>query len=134
MGLSKSMENSDQQASSENLCQGCSLCCRYVSIEIPKPDNAEDLDVAIWYLYHGHKIFVDADGWYLQVDRDCQNLDDAGACRIYETRPQVCRDYDISDCEKHSPTAYWKIFNTAEDLREFMKDNPACEIKNPNEK
>ncbi len=116
-----------------NLCQGCVRCCQYVSVEIPRPDNTEDLDIAIWYLHHGHQIFVDADGWYLQVDRDCLNLKD-GACAIYETRPQVCRDYDISDCEKHNPNAYWQIFTTAKELADFVKANPECKVKNPNEK
>lgn len=124
----------ETEEGSSNPCQGCSRCCRYVSVEIPKPDNPEDLDIAIWYLYHGHKIFVDADGFYLQVDRDCKYLNSEGRCGIYENRPVICRDYDVADCEQNKPGAYWRIFSTAEELKEFVSENPKCEIKNIDEK
>jgi Fe-S-cluster containining protein len=118
----------------EDSCRNCSVCCQYISVKIDKPDNLEDLDIAIWYLYHGTRIFVDADGWYLQLDAKCQHLGLNGLCKIYKDRPHVCRDYKVFECEKNCKNAYWIIFNTADELKKFVADNPKCKVSNPNEK
>jgi len=121
----------DADGSSENLCRGCSNCCRYISIEMDPPNNPEDLDAAIWYLYHGMSIFVDEDGWYLQANADCQQLNAAGECKIYQTRPNICRHYAQAECEKNNPEVYWHYFKTVDELKAYLRDNPTCEPKKP---
>lgn len=32
----------------------------------------------------------------IKISHRCQQLDELGYCRIYETRPQICRSYDCS--------------------------------------
>ena len=122
---------SDDDGSSANLCEGCSTCCRYVSAKIDPPSNPEDLDMAIWYLYHGLSIFVDEDGWYLQINADCSQLNEAGECKVYDTRPIICRNYSQIECEKNNPDAYWHYFKTPEELQAYLKDNPTCKSKKP---
>ncbi|MFN7965318.1 MAG: YkgJ family cysteine cluster protein [Acidobacteriota bacterium] len=42
-------------------------------------------------------VWVDDDEWYVQVDRKCKHLQSNNLCGIYETRPQICRDYAIPE-------------------------------------
>ncbi len=37
--------------------------------------------------------------WYILVHTKCKHLRDDNLCGIYETRPQICRDYTTDNCE-----------------------------------
>ena len=80
-------------------CHKCSaLCCRYFALQIDTPEDAEDFDSIKWYLIHEDTwVWVDDDEWYVQVDRKCKHLQSNNLCGIYETRPQICRDYAIPE-------------------------------------
>lgn len=107
----------------KNLCQGCSACCRYFSVKINAPDNPKDLDTAAWYLYHKAKIFLDDEGWFVQIDADCMNLNQKGECMIYATRPNICREYAFEDCEKCNPKGFCLTFETVKELQNYLKDS-----------
>ncbi len=83
------------------LCEHCSAaCCRYVAIEIDKPTSARDYDDIRWYLMHeGVVIFVEEGDWFVQFRTKCKNLRADNMCGVYETRPQICRDYKAEDCD-----------------------------------
>ena len=40
-------------------------------------------------------------------------------CGIYETRPQICRDYTTSECEFEDDWCYEKYFETPEQIDEY---------------
>ncbi|HZM15185.1 MAG TPA: YkgJ family cysteine cluster protein [Candidatus Krumholzibacteria bacterium] len=83
-------------------CARCTaLCCQYVSTEIDAPTTAKDFDNIRWYLMHpGVRVFVEEAGsWFLQFMSRCENLGADNLCRIYDRRPQICRDLQPTSCE-----------------------------------
>jgi Fe-S-cluster containining protein len=42
-------------------------------------------------------------------------------CGIYETRPQICRDYSTDNCEFDEDAVYEMYFETAEQVAEYME-------------
>ena len=85
----------------EVLCSHCAAkCCRYFALPIDTPKDWQDFDFIRWYLLHeGAAIFTDEGCWYLLVNNRCKHLRDDQRCDIYDTRPQICRDYTTADCE-----------------------------------
>ena len=83
----------------EVLCDHCAAkCCRYFALPIDKPKEWEDFDYIRWYLLHERAaVFVEEDCWYLLVQNRCKHLRDDHLCDIYDTRPQICRDYTTAE-------------------------------------
>ena len=58
----------------------------------------------LWQISHGDiDIYKDEDGWFLLINNRCMHILPGGGCGIYETRPQVCRDYSNDYCEYDEP-------------------------------
>ncbi len=92
--------NSDNKC---DLCEG-SKCCNYITQEIDTPRSMDEFDTLLWQLAHkNNQAYKDEDGWFLLVYTKCQFLQDDGRCGIYETRPQMCRDYTNDYCEYDAP-------------------------------
>jgi len=86
-----------------DLCEG-SKCCNYITQEIDTPRSIEDFDTLLWQLAHTNvQAYKDEDGWFLLVNNKCQFLGDQGRCKIYDSRPQMCRDYSNDYCEYDAP-------------------------------
>ena len=108
-----------------NLCEHCSgLCCRYIALPIDEPDCKDEFDDVRWYLLHGGvSVFVEDGDWYLNIETECRHLQPDNRCGIYETRPQVCRDYSTETCEYHAGEyGYDRHFLTPEDLAEYERE------------
>jgi len=78
-------------------CVACGQrCCRSISFEVDTPASPEDFDHLRWMLAH-HNVFVyiEHGEWYVEVAVDCAMLEDDGSCRIYETRPAICREHGV---------------------------------------
>lgn len=107
----------------ESLCDYCTAkCCQYFALPIETPTCRADLDSIRWYMLHEHvSIFVDSDTWYLMVHTRCRKLRDDHLCGIYETRPQICRDYSTENCEYAGDGCYDQLFETPEQLWEYME-------------
>lgn len=103
---------------------GCSLCCRYVSVEIAKPRSRGSIDQARWLVSHKDVwIFVDSkDRWYAQFSTPCEHLDVlTHRCGIYEDRFQICREYKVQDCEATVGAGTEKrLFRSLEDLDRYL--------------
>ncbi|MGV8151620.1 MAG: YkgJ family cysteine cluster protein [Candidatus Nanoarchaeia archaeon] len=84
-------------------CLGCNaLCCKYVSVEIDKPKNKKDCQEILWYLHHKNVyVFIESKEWYIQFITKCRHLDKDFKCKIYKTRPKICKEHDIEGCERH---------------------------------
>jgi Fe-S-cluster containining protein len=81
-------------------CLNCGLCCSYVAVEIDEPTTLKAATDILWYLYHQNIcIYAEGDEWMVQIEARCQHYQDDHKCAIYETRPQICRDYDETNCE-----------------------------------
>ena len=107
----------------EVLCQYCTAkCCRYFALPIDTPTRRKDFEFLRWYLMHGEaSIFVEGKTWYLMVHAVCRNLQDDHRCAIYETRPQICRDYSTKNCEYEDDTVYDMYFETPEQVDEYAE-------------
>ncbi len=105
----------------EVLCNYCpAKCCRYFALPIDTPTDRKDFEYIRWYLLHGRAtVFIEEDCWYLLVHTACKHLGDAHLCEIYETRPQICRDYTTDKCEYEDDWVYDHYFETPEQVEEY---------------
>jgi len=90
----------------ENKCGFCtnSKCCTYFTQQIDTPRSKEDFDLLLWQISHRDvEIYKDSDGWFLLINNKCMHLQPGGRCGIYDTRPQICRDYSNNYCEFDEP-------------------------------
>ncbi len=104
------------------LCEYCTAkCCRYFALPIETPDTVRDFDFIRWFLLHERaSIFVEDEDWYLMVHTVCKHLQSDHRCGIYETRPEICREYTTDACEYGDDTIYEKYFETPEQVDEYM--------------
>jgi len=82
-----------------NKCKG--LCCRYFALPIETPTDREDYDDIRWYLCHKDiTVFVEDGDWYINIKNKCNHLSEKDyKCRIYKSRPKICRSYTIKNCD-----------------------------------
>lgn len=107
----------------ECLCDHCpAKCCRYFALPIDTPTSRADFDNMRWYLLHDRaSVFVDGETWYLLIHTTCRHLQSDNRCGIYETRPQICRDYSTKDCEYEDSWVYDRYFETPEQVSEYAE-------------
>jgi Fe-S-cluster containining protein len=107
----------------EVLCAYCTAkCCRYIALAIDKPKKLADFEFLRWYMLHGQiSIFTEDGTWYLMVHNRCDSLQADNRCGIYETRPQICRDYTTKDCEYEDDWVYEQYFEAAEQVAEYAE-------------
>ena len=107
----------------ENLCEYCTAkCCKYFALPIDTPDSRADFEFIRWYLLHEYAtVFVDEETWYLLVHTPCKHLEADNRCGIYETRPQICRDYSNDNCEYEDDYTYERYFETPEQIEEYTQ-------------
>ena len=106
-----------------NLCEYCTAkCCHYFALPIDVPSERQDFDFIRWYLLHDRATaFVEDGDWYLLVHTVCKHLQPDHRCGIYETRPQICRDYTTDNCEYEDDWTYDQYFETPEQLQEYVE-------------
>lgn len=107
----------------ESLCDYCTAkCCRYFALPIDKPTTRKDFDYIRWFLLHDRAtVFTEDDTWYLLVHTTCRHLQADQRCGIYETRPQICRDYHTADCEYDDAWVYDRYFESPEQVEEYAE-------------
>ena len=113
----------DQVPEGACLCDFCTAkCCRYFALPIEKPTETQDFDFMRWFLLHERaSVFVDDEVWYILVHTKCKHLQDDNRCGIYQTRPQICREYSTDNCEYEDSNVYDRYFETAEQVQEYYE-------------
>ena len=108
---------------SQVLCDHCTAkCCRYFALPLETPDTLKDFEYIRWYMLHGETtIFCEDDDWYLMVHNKCDHLQPDQRCGIYETRPQICRDYSTNECEYEDDWTYYRYWETPEQIGEYAE-------------
>jgi Fe-S-cluster containining protein len=121
--LKKPKMRREQVPAGEVLCSYCTAkCCRYFALPIEQPTTKSDWEYIRWYLMHeGATVFKEDDTWYLLMHAVCRNLQSDNRCGIYDTRPQVCRDYTIKDCEYEDDWLYEQYLETADQAAEYAE-------------
>ena len=107
----------------KSLCEYCTAkCCRYFALPIETPETLEDYEFIRWFLLHDRAtVFKEDDDWYLLVHTECEHLRPDNMCGIYETRPQICRDYSTKDCEYEDDWTYDFYLETADQVAEYTE-------------
>jgi Fe-S-cluster containining protein len=91
-------ENEEQLRICQHECRA--RCCRYLTVTIPAPKLKADFDEMSWFLAHEDvSLYVYGRRWHLEMRARCRYLKRDNLCRIYETRPEVCRQYAMDACE-----------------------------------
>jgi Fe-S-cluster containining protein len=105
-------------------CSGCSMCCKYVAIEIDAPESREDFENIKWYVAHKNvNVYVDSDDvWHIEFLTPCEFLGENGSCTIYEKRPKICRDYSPDECLHYNEYEEKHTFKTLKDVEEYVKN------------
>jgi len=118
----------EELAPGDCLCNHCTAkCCKYFALPIETPTTRQDFDYIRWYLLHGDAtVFIEDADWYLLVHTRCKHLQSDNRCGIYETRPQICRDYTIEDCEYEDDYVYDHYFETSEQVEEYVEAVLPC--------
>jgi Fe-S-cluster containining protein len=107
----------------EVLCSYCpAKCCKYFAMPIEKPKAWRDYEFIRWFLLHDKaSIFTENGDWFLLVHTKCKHLRDDNLCGIYETRPDICRDYTTKNCEYEDSWVYDHYWETAEQVEEYAE-------------
>ncbi len=122
---------------SQVLCDHCTAkCCRYFALPLETPDTLKDFEYIRWYMLHGETtIFCEDDDWYLMVHNKCDHLQPDQRCGIYETRPQICRNYSTDECEYEDDWTYDRYWETPEQVSEYaeaiLPTNSGQSIRSP---
>ena len=93
------------------LCEHCTgVCCTYIALPIDKPTTRRDFDDIRWYVMHaGISVFVEEGDWYVQIATSCNNLLADNRCGVYETRPEICREYSAGECDYAGGDYHYEI-------------------------
>lgn len=113
----------DQLPAGECLCDYCvAKCCRYFALPIDTPRARKEYDTVRWFLLHEQTaVFIEGGDWYLLVMSRCRHLQPDQRCGIYETRPQICREYSTKTCEYDEDWTYEQYFESPEQLAEYAE-------------
>ena len=105
------------------LCNYCTAkCCRYFALPIDAPTELKDFEYIRWYLLHDRaSVFTEDETWYLLVHTTCKHLLPDNRCGIYETRPEICREYSTENCEYEENWTYERYFETPEQVHEYAE-------------
>lgn len=66
-------------------CVGCAQCCKVITLSAMIPPGREEF----MRVHFGHEV----KRWSVMIQHRCKQLDENDRCRIYETRPQHCREF-----------------------------------------
>ena len=105
------------------LCDYCpAKCCKYFALPLDPPENWKEYDQMRWFLLHDRAaVFVEDGAWYILVHTTCRHLQADNRCGIYETRPQICRDYSTKNCEYEDDWVYDQYWELPEQVEEYAE-------------
>ena len=94
-------------------CARCGgTCCSYFALQIDSPKTYDDFDDIRWYVSHrGVQVFKEGRRWYLQVEVVCNHLSPVGLCGIYASRPKICSDHSVNNCEFENDESFTYRFH-----------------------
>ena len=105
-------------------CSRCGgKCCTYFALQFDTPTTWAAFDDIRWYCAHGGvQVFKEGRRWYLQVETRCNHLSERGLCGIYHTRPVICRQHSVKDCEfeNEEPFDFAVHFTSSADVEAYM--------------
>ena len=108
-------------------CENClpAFCCNYFAFGIDEPENRKDYESLLWKLAHEKtSIYVYRNQWYIMIHNRCNFLTPDNKCGIYETRPSICKEHSIENCEYTGDDyGFSQHFKSYDDLLQYIKEN-----------
>jgi len=107
-------------------CKDCNgKCCRYIAIEIDAPETKEDFENIKWFVAHKNvNVYIDEDEeWHVEFITPCEFLREENECKIYDNRPEICKEYEHNECTFHNNYEEKHTFKTLKDVEDYMKEN-----------
>lgn len=103
-------------------CSACGgQCCRYITVQIPRPRNKADIDEVRWFLAHeGVSVYIEDGQWHVQAFNRCRYLTADYRCAIYENRFDVCREHDPTECESSDGAPDAVEFHTTAEFDAYL--------------
>lgn len=82
-------------------CVKCGAkCCTYFCFEIDEPTDYDEFEDVRWFLLHDDvSVHIDEGDWFISIANRCKMLGPDGKCIAYDTRPTICRKYELDDCD-----------------------------------
>jgi len=105
-----------------SMCRDCDApCCRYYTVLLDEPQDAEDFDELRWFLAHeGCYIYVTGGEWRLCVTARCRFLGTDLRCTAYASRPAICRRFGLEgECEKTGAYEFELVFRTVAEIEAY---------------
>ncbi|MCB1304733.1 MAG: YkgJ family cysteine cluster protein [Leptospiraceae bacterium] len=114
----------EDKMSQTDICLKCHGCCMYITVPLDYPRSNEQRDLYTWYLLHRNvEIYIDHDkSWAVIFKTPCDKLLANGMCSIYETRPQLCRDYSPDSCSRVGKDHLF-LFQTPAEMHAYLDRN-----------
>lgn len=103
-------------------CEQCkpAKCCMYLTIQVEKPRTLYDFEGMLWRIAHQDiEYFVQEKKWYMMVHNPCRFHDGNSRCRIYESRPKVCRNHSTEKCEFDTPCDFELHIRSYEEMLRY---------------
>lgn len=128
--IQRMLRTGKKNSGGNELCNRCGArCCTHIALEIDRPTTKAERDYIRWYLLHGGvEVFIDHHKhWFIKVPTPCDMLKE-GLCTIYETRPDICREYPEPGtvCEFDGDGAYYlERFTTPAEFERYLRKKPA---------
>jgi Fe-S-cluster containining protein len=106
-------------------CTECAKCCTYAAVGINAPNRLRWATDILWYLYHDRTfVYLDGEGeWSVMFESRCRNLGEDNLCRIYDHRPELCREFDDQDCEVNCRESDAITFTRPEQFLAWLAEN-----------
>ncbi|MCB1170266.1 MAG: YkgJ family cysteine cluster protein [Leptospiraceae bacterium] len=114
----------EKQMDQTEICLKCHGCCMYITVPLEYPRSHDQRDLYTWYLLHRNvEIYIDHDKtWAIIFKTPCDKLLANGMCSIYETRPQLCRDYSPDSCSRVGKD-HMHLFQTPAEMHAYLDRN-----------
>lgn len=102
-------------------------CCKSVIVQIDDPETFEDWEDIKWQVAH-HNVRVIKDNcgdWCVEFLTECDEMADDGKCKIYEKRPQMCRNHSAETCVINGEGEYYEVvFDCINDVEKYLEEHP----------
>ncbi|MDP8289495.1 MAG: YkgJ family cysteine cluster protein [Candidatus Susulua stagnicola] len=107
---------------SKKECMECgAICCENLAMIIGRPENKKEIEDLRWQLHFDTvKVYIHHRRWYLWVKGKCMYLTRNRRCKIYDQRPEKCRQHNPPDCE-HFGDFYDILISTPDELDQYLK-------------
>ncbi len=102
-------------------CDG--KCCRYIAMEIDEPETKKDFEDIRWFVAHKNvNVYIDEEGeWHLEFLTPCEFLGEENKCKIYDKRPEICKEYKHNECTFHNDYSEKINFSSIDEFDNYMK-------------